>query len=145
MNTFFALLHGNRYHYFEWLHDMAVCWCSSIKNYFDNIGYLIIWPQVFVLIGDNNWWWGGAGCYTFDHCLTHIYPQPAGLPGQWLFTYMLLFPLSLFSWTYIQGCNWRVWRSPRHRKGCRKGFLGSSSPKLSSSLWPFTFGYRDFS
>lgn len=31
-------------------------------------------------------------------------PQPAHLSGQWLFTYMLLFPLSLFSWTYIQGC-----------------------------------------
>lgn len=144
MNTFFALLHGNSYHYFECLHDMAVCWCSNIKNYFYNIGYLIIWPQVFILIGDNNWW-GGAGCYTFCS-LSYILSSAS--PPLWALVVHIhaLVPTEfIFLNLHPRMPDWRVWRSPRHRKSCRKGFLGSSHPKPSFSLWPFTFGYPDFS
>lgn len=46
----------------------------------------------------------GGLLYILLIVLLTFCPQPAHLSGQWLFTYMLLFPLSLFSWTYIQGC-----------------------------------------
>lgn len=66
-------------------------------------------------------------------------PQPAHLSGQWLFTYELLFPLSLFSWTYIQRCQIDRYEGLCSVERAVEGLLGMLS--CWAAFLPLTFHF----
>lgn len=111
--------------------------CSNIEHYFDNIGYLTIFKfwvfvclfpfffQVFVFIGDNNWWGGRAGCCTFcSLSYLHFAPSQPASPGSGC-----SHTRSYSRWVYFleltsKDARLTGMKAPQHRKGCRKGPLG---------------------
>ena len=124
---------------------MAVCWCSNIDNYFDNIGYLTIWPHVLIFIGDNNYEEEGRAVIHFAHCFTYILP-PASPPLWAVVVRIRAFVPAEFIFLNLHPRmpDWQVWRSLQCRKGCRRApwdalVLSSLSPRDLLLLVTLTF------
>ena len=81
----------------------------------------------------------GGLLYVLLLVLLTFCPQPARLSGQWLFTYELLFPLSLFSWTDIQGCQIDGYEGLRSVERAVEGLLGMLS--CWAAFLPVTFHF----